>query len=391
MNAVQIGDISLVKLLIENGAEIEEKNDLGQTSMHIAAADGKAELVELLLKEGGLIEEKNDMGRAPLHIAVLSGNLNMTKILLDAGAKVEAVDNKKSTPLHYAADFGKERIIRLLLDKMADRRIDIDTVDGQGKTALFRAASNGHKLAVAMLLETGAASSGTETSHPIDRRKGTALEGAVVNGHAGVVNLLLCTSYQYIKPVSRFPKNVLGADIKEGHQDTSTKTTAHDTHVDEGVYNTQVDDRVYNKWVLTNLLNIAMEAPKISPIIVQNLVAAGADINYGKRPGLSDPLTHLQEAANRGDDKAVDVLLAVGADTNTKQTAHYPEALQIAAESNRESIVKKLLAAGADPNAIVSDERWPRGHSGARSALQAAQNRGHQNIVGILTAAGALR
>ncbi|UKZ78705.1 hypothetical protein TrVFT333_006451 [Trichoderma virens FT-333] len=55
--------------------------------------------------------------------------------------------------------------------------------------------------------------------------------------------------------------------------------------------------------------------------------------------------------------------------------------LQAAAEKGHQEIVKKLLAAGADVNAAIGYSKW--------TALQAAAEKGHQKIVKKLLAAGA--
>lgn len=52
-------DINMVKLLLQNGADLEEKNKFGQTALMYAARRGLSDIVELLLKHGAKIDAKN--------------------------------------------------------------------------------------------------------------------------------------------------------------------------------------------------------------------------------------------------------------------------------------------------------------------------------------------
>jgi ankyrin repeat protein len=57
----------VVKLLLEKGAELESKNNDGQTPLSWAAGNGHEAVVKLLLEKGAELEikDRND-GRTPL-------------------------------------------------------------------------------------------------------------------------------------------------------------------------------------------------------------------------------------------------------------------------------------------------------------------------------------
>ena len=56
-----------VKLLMERGANIEDKDIDGHTPLLLAAKWGKTETVKLLIERRANIEAKDSKGRTPLH------------------------------------------------------------------------------------------------------------------------------------------------------------------------------------------------------------------------------------------------------------------------------------------------------------------------------------
>ena len=86
--ASRFGDISLVKLAIARGVEINKPNDhkLGQTALHLAALWNNPEVIRILVQNGASTSAKDKGGRTPLHSAEIRGNSESTNTLLDLGA-----------------------------------------------------------------------------------------------------------------------------------------------------------------------------------------------------------------------------------------------------------------------------------------------------------------
>ena len=79
-------------------------------------------VIQALVDAGADVDVKNDDGDTPLHRAsLLNENLAVIQALMDAGADVHAKDNHGSTPLHAAA-LGNENlaVIQALMDAGAD-------------------------------------------------------------------------------------------------------------------------------------------------------------------------------------------------------------------------------------------------------------------------------
>jgi len=101
----------------------------------MAAYNDSLDVAQLLLEKGAEVNEKNDEGMTPLHSAAQCQNQSMTELLLINGADPNAEDNKGQTRLHWAAAVGDSDVAELLLAKGAN----IDARDKNGKTPLHMA------------------------------------------------------------------------------------------------------------------------------------------------------------------------------------------------------------------------------------------------------------
>lgn len=83
---------------------IDEKDLRGCSLLHVACQIGDISLIELLLQYGAQINCVDTLGRTPLHHCVLCGNNSCAKLLLTRGAKAGAVDKEGKTPLECAVE-----------------------------------------------------------------------------------------------------------------------------------------------------------------------------------------------------------------------------------------------------------------------------------------------
>ncbi|KAK0124782.1 hypothetical protein ONS96_008663 [Cadophora gregata f. sp. sojae] len=142
------GQLEVVKLLLENNADIQVTDKNGDTPLHEASSAGRVEVIKLLLEKMADVQAVNNYRRTPLHEASSAGSIDVVKLLLEKGADIQAVNKFGNTPLHNAILEGKLEVVKLLLEKKAD----IQAVNKGGKTPLDY-ASEYNRFEVVELLE----------------------------------------------------------------------------------------------------------------------------------------------------------------------------------------------------------------------------------------------
>ena len=109
-------------------------------ALHLAAELGKTEIMRLLLEQGADVNAPGYVHNAPLHAAAQAGQVEAARLLLERGARVDAENIAIELPLHLAAAGetpGHEKVVELLLAARANCR----AVSHHGDTPLHNAAT----------------------------------------------------------------------------------------------------------------------------------------------------------------------------------------------------------------------------------------------------------
>ena len=114
ISAAQKGDIDIVRILLDNGANINFINNHGRTVLMLASIEGYLNIVNLLLDMGALINLQNNYGITALMFASIYGNTDIVKLLLDNGANIDIVNNEGNTALRWASRRGYTDIVEIL-------------------------------------------------------------------------------------------------------------------------------------------------------------------------------------------------------------------------------------------------------------------------------------
>jgi ankyrin repeat protein len=117
------------------------------------AVFGGEKIVKLLLDQGIRVDERNDDGISALHLTALEGNQAIAELLVAKGSDVDAQSTKNHlTPLYWAAKGGHLAIVELLISKGAN----VNSRTKRGKTPLKVAIIKGHRIVAELLLRHGA-------------------------------------------------------------------------------------------------------------------------------------------------------------------------------------------------------------------------------------------
>lgn len=175
--------INMMKLLIDNKANINYTDENGFNPLNIAIESGDMEVTKFLITNGANVNSLMQDGVSLIGYAIAQNNMDLLQILIENGANVNYTvgDSWANTPLQTASRLGLDNVVRILLT----RNVDINAVDMNGNTALHTAALNSQLSVVKLLLEKN-------PNLDIQNKVGnTALHLAVISGNIDIVGELV--------------------------------------------------------------------------------------------------------------------------------------------------------------------------------------------------------
>ncbi len=108
-------------ILIEAGADVNERSKFGSTVLIITARLGRNQLVDILLRSGAEINATVEgSGLTALACAVRGEHTETVRLLIEAGADLETIDKSGNTPLMTAKSKRSEEIVKLLKEAGAE-------------------------------------------------------------------------------------------------------------------------------------------------------------------------------------------------------------------------------------------------------------------------------
>jgi ankyrin repeat protein len=117
IGAVQARNREIVGFLLSRGADVNAP-DAGGTPLHYAVETRTGisgiDILRLLLEQGAVVDKRNDAGETPLLRAAAGGKLEEASLLLESGADPNAPDDRGRTPLSIARQLGNKKMIALL-------------------------------------------------------------------------------------------------------------------------------------------------------------------------------------------------------------------------------------------------------------------------------------
>jgi ankyrin repeat protein len=291
-----------------------------------AAAKGRTDVIRLLLENGANINEEGYYNENVLIVACQYGQEAAVRLLIEAGA---CVNKDGLTPIELASEEGHKGIVEMLIKAGAD-------VNSGYESALCRASVLGHEDVVRTLILAGA-------DINLKGRVGTALHAAAHWHYPGekVVKLLIDAGADVNKLAGEYGTALQAAAVGDTDEPSALEAVqiliraGANVNLVGGGHGTALQAAVFSNW----------------PKIVEELIDAGADVNlvggeYGT--ALRAAVHSWNYSSEESRIAIVQMLIRAGADVNLKggkDTTPLEEALA----RSRTEIAQILHDVGAKP------------------------------------------
>jgi len=119
--AVAAGDIPKLRMLLDQGAEINARNKEGETTLMVAALEGRTDMVRFLIEKGADLNARDGVGATPLLYAALGGSVEAIKLLIDKGADPNAKTTDGQTALSISRVRENQAAVEFLEQALAKK------------------------------------------------------------------------------------------------------------------------------------------------------------------------------------------------------------------------------------------------------------------------------
>lgn len=160
--AIERGDEAEVAAALRDGAQIEQRDSMGETPLCWAIRQGSVGVVSCLLRHQAKVDNQSVQGFYPLHLAASLSRREMAELLLQYGAEVDVRSvsaqgvpeelARGMTPLHFATILGDVALVEWLLEQGADLTLH----DAFGRNALQLSLCAGTEKCALALIAHGA-------------------------------------------------------------------------------------------------------------------------------------------------------------------------------------------------------------------------------------------
>jgi ankyrin repeat protein len=384
----------VVRLLLENGVDIDRRDMLGKTPLYYAVEYNNKYLAGLLIGKGAYVNVKDKANRTPLYYVFQSHSLPMIALLINNKAKVDPDDEYFYEEFKKAVTAGNEQVVSLLIQA----GVDVTREEFDGDSLILRAASPyKNKKICKMLIEAGADVNAKDE-----------------DGRTALMKIIDSDMYKDydIEPVELLLKAGTEVNVRDNNQQTALmwavrksgpKTTKLILEAGADVHIQDKDGMTALDYTLSEWLELVSQAasdpmfsygcfdPWRSEIVIL-LMRHGADIDsfYKKHKwykkdyiGAFVQNALYYYAVNQGADDTVSFLIQKGFDVNVQTdfcNSAFQTPLMYAALHGNIEKVEMLVRNGADVN--LRDWR-------GSTALIYACIKGWAKIVKIIIDAGA--
>src|SRR5262245_25555439 len=342
-----------VRSLLQKKADVNAPQVDGTTALHWAVRGDDLETADLLIRAGANVAAANREGVTPLQLAAINGTAPMIEKLVKGGADPNASLSKfGDTPLMLAARTGKIDSVKKLIDLGAK----VDVVETWGGTTPLMWAVADRQTETVKLLVAGGASVNTR-SYFVPSAHGRGFEGAVPEAPkpnqavdelaGGWLTPLMFAAREGDLEIAR-TLIAAGADVNAIAGDGKDALGL-------AVFNGQYD---LASFLIDNHVNVNhADAQRFTPLFWA-VDRRNMELGTNGFPWTvtTDPLPLIKKLLDAGaDPNAVVNNTPRGRNRNASPRIVFASALHRAAFAGDLELAKLLLSHGADPHATSSD------------------------------------
>ncbi len=299
--ASMLGELAIISQLLDQGADINATDSMGNTALHRAAGKGQLKTVKLLISRGSNINAVNSNNQTALYIAASTGQIKTIQYLIKKSADSSVIANSKNSALSIAIlNQHAESALALVSEKLDNSSIHsalfialkkhMEAVsthlikrdkllifsDSKNRSALWHSADNGLIKATTALLNKNQLDINSS-----DINGYTALARAIQKRHTEIVQLLI----KYDASMNTI--------TREGNSILMLSVIADQTNIFNKILQLSTTINTKNKAGDTALM---LAAGNGNNAFVKQLINAGSDIQTRNQ----DDLNAYQVAINSG-------------------------------------------------------------------------------------------
>ena len=331
--AVMNFQTEMIPFLVESGAEINAVDDQNLTPLLIAIKNDEPEQISVLIANGAEIEKRNSEGQTPIFFAIENFSDSAVQTLIDKKANIEAKDSKERTPFLFAYEVDNVNAAGKLLNANATFP----------KQQIFTALNDKKLSYLPLLLKAGADITIKDSAGR------NALHVAAKNCDSSSLSLFLekpaAVSIINQKDLKGRTPLILACGTGSGF------TNGVALLLNAGASTEERDDNGNTAIHASILTNTDLASKELSQIILQkNSGLLNAKNNMGQTP--------LMLSLQNKKPETSDYILELHPDVMAKDNL-YNTSLHNACSSGMEDSVKKIVSLGADLNVLNSQNESP--------------------------------
>jgi ankyrin repeat protein/WD40 repeat protein len=339
MRAVNLGYVDMATAILNAKADVNKAENGGWTALHLTVdANTRSserinlQLAKLLLANGAKIDQENNGGNTALSLSIINEQKAIFDFLLGKNANVNVSDKEGYTPLLRSIGNGRVEIAKILIEKVKD----INSATKNGWNALHLTVDGDSKLSKAQNFELAKHLVRKSINlNATTESKYSALQLSILNKNEKIFDLLL-DNQALLDTFNVDGYSPLMSAIESGNFYMFNRL------MDAG---TIINGSSENGW---NALHFAVEDnrkgdPLIYPKIISRLLEKGIKIDGRTNSGL----TAIHLAVWNDFPVALKLLIEKGADINQANNDGWTPLMR-AVDRENYNMVKDLIAAGAN-------------------------------------------